>query len=158
MSMETWKATYYEGGDAAVRKAAEAGDVEALRHSIRKWEGAGKEALEEHGLRKTDSSCVITETEGEQWLAFGLRSCALCQRHLVYTQDGPVVEHTGEGHESCGKCPLVRQRDGGVLLTCYEDEDDDEGSAPYRRWTEHNDPGPMLALMRDVLRAHESSR
>lgn len=158
MSMETWLGTYFEGGDAAVRKAAEAGDSEALRHSIRKWEGAWEDALELHGLRKANNDCEIEERWGGQWFGFGLHTCALCQRHLVDTQDGPVVEHTGEGHESCGKCPLVRKRDGDVLLACYEDADDDEEEAPYTRWTEYNDPGPMLALMKDVLRRLEGGQ
>lgn len=72
MSLATWKAIFYPEEASA---AAERGELAAVEHSIRKWEGATPENLKAHGLAVDET--VLQDDEGFEF-NFDSDSCALC--------------------------------------------------------------------------------
>lgn len=117
MSLDTWKAEFYptEASEAA------GSDLEATRHSLRKWEGLRTDALAKHGM-----------------VRYGLvgisgRECALCQRYILRHPD---MECTG--------CPLAAT----TGMTCDEG---DEGDDAYSVFTRTGNAEPLIAALRATL-------
>src|SRR3990167_2262375 len=88
MSLATWKRVYYP---VPASKAASS-DREAVAHSLRKWRGLRKAALQRHKVTRF-GAVVIDASAGS--LTINDRTCALCQRYVVR-----------QGY--CSGCPLER--------------------------------------------------
>ena len=116
MSIKTWKKQYYP---IPARRRSKA---KALDHSILKWIGVAKAALERHGLVKQDES-VLIDWGGNR---FGIDSstCALCEWF------------------NCGSIPICPIG----LVT------DTHCATQYNHWLDTGDAKPMLALLRKVKR------
>ena len=114
MSKKSWLKEFYPV------EACKVSESEALKHSIRKWKGARKEALAKH-------NCFISEyrtisTKCGVVLRFDADSCALCS---FYIDCG------------CIECPLYK-------VGCkYCDED----KGTYTHFIETGDPEPMIELL-----------
>lgn len=132
MSLKSWKAEFYpEPADEAVQDA-----VGAVEHSLRKWRGLTKGALERHELKK-DLNYI---RDAQEHLVIDAESCALCQIYIVSGQD---ID------DRCGGCPLMVVR-GGVRC---DDETEDEPYSPYHGWSWAGpwDPGPMVEWLEKAL-------
>ena len=125
MSLATWKKTYYPRGahlfsnnDISPENA-----IDAIEHSLTKWRGLRKAALDKHGLAK--KLWMIREVDGDKAFSISSDTCALCQLTAV----------------DCKLCPI---------FTALEFECDDDGM-PYDIWQETGDPEPMILTLEDTL-------
>jgi hypothetical protein len=130
--IEEWKEKYYniDGREPSDEYFLKMTDEEALRHSIRKWEGARAENLAPLGLkyidRKIEYKDTIFEGEGGYFHFFG-DSCALCHKY-EWLED------------NCDNCPLVRTHTG------YEC---DQENSPWRKSKHY--PEPMIRALKEAL-------
>ncbi len=129
MTFATWKAEFYPE-DASAPKT----ELEAVEHSIRKWEGLRPENLERHGVELyTD---YVAGVDGA--LSLCSESCALCVRVSESRAEAPNWPRV-----ECGKCPLAKARRG---IPC-DRRLSEEVLSPYAELTRKSDPGPMLACL-----------
>lgn len=132
MSIETWKEEFYP----KPAEEATGSELEAARHSLRKWEGARPEALARHGLEA--KGLRLEETGLEMAFHFGADDCALCQFNDNRSDD-------------CHACILYRLRG----CACYEVAHEGDGS-PYTDMRETSNPGRMIALLEQAVAALEA--
>jgi hypothetical protein len=84
MSLNTWKIEFYP------QEACEVEDqLEAAKHSLRKWGGLTTENLERHGLVKEGESRYIWNGWGDRFAVDGY-SCALCCLFDSHCPDCPL--------------------------------------------------------------------
>ena len=125
MTPKEWLAKHYP----VPASEATGSELEAARHSLRKWEGLTSKArgsLLVSGLR-----LLVSYDSSSEVIRFNVRTCALCQRHL----------------DGCERCVLYQIRDG---VTCFRE--DDEGRNPYESLKYHGDPLPMIRLLRKAVK------
>jgi len=146
MSLQTWKEEFYP---INAQELAEGSELDAARHSLKKWEGLRQEALERHGvfLRSVNPS-VMAVTDPVESLSIDFSSCSLCQK---YPSD-------------CDPCSLFIER-GGVECDSerydgdrYEN-DEPETISPFKALTKHLTPEPMIIWLQrtvDTLERQET--
>lgn len=83
MSLKTWMKEFYKVPSNRVKS-----DIEALDHSILKWEGLREENLEKHNLVHIANSPFITELGTDDSFMVDSRSCALCHLYLLSECEG----------------------------------------------------------------------
>jgi hypothetical protein len=121
MSIETWKKEFYPiSADSTQIKT----DLQAINHSIKKWEGLRSENLERHGLKTSYESIMDSSSSEASDFRIDGNSCALCTKH----------------YRKCRECPLHISRDSNDCDTGAEDED----MSPYLDFTDNKDPEPMI--------------
>lgn len=138
-----------DGGQEPVKKGAEewceeyypvyARDIaahtdDALRltnHSLKKWEGATKEVLEEYGL-------------GCPPITFRASTCSLCAKYLVTTRLQGIMAPV---RQDCAKCPLAQSRDGYACGQITPEEDASGERSPWMAWMDGNNPLPMIEAL-----------
>ncbi len=123
MSIETWRKEFYPvpASDAATS------DLEAARHSLRKWRGLRQEILEKHDAEVDEAGHRTPPISVDDC------SCALCCRHL----------NNEEGH--CGECPLI------VLTGFHCGGHQKQWSA----WVDCYNPEPMIEALEELVRRLE---
>ena len=144
-SVDSWKQQFYPipATDASAWTV-----IEAIDHSIRKWEGATPESLLAHGceLKTTMIGQLpvivgVTSRDTGEVVYFDSDSCSLCVR------GHDAVAHNQQ-LDACGNCP-IRVSLGG--RTCVE-----LASGPYREFCRTGNPQLMLDALRDARRYQES--
>lgn len=111
---------------------------QATAHSLRKWEGLRKDALDEYGLNLgyLNNVAVTAVCYRTNVLTIDNVSCALCIHHQNTFADLP-----------CPSCPLAIAR-GGVACTQRMET---EARSPWAVWVRQNDPEPMIQWLRRTL-------
>lgn len=89
MSLQTWRDKYYP---ETALVASNKGNVHMLKHSIRKWWGLRKSALNSHGCYVENRYLHDNETYGKALVPITGDTCSLC-----------VAYHTGF---NCSGCPI----------------------------------------------------
>lgn len=120
MSIATWKAEFYPTPANTLMTT-----VEAIRHSLKKWEGAELKALEKHNVSKKSLKCQISDDM--EVFCFNAETCALC--HLFLSP-----------FSLCEKCPLKQ-----LTYRC-------NNMHQYGAWRTDNDPIPMIEALREALK------
>jgi hypothetical protein len=120
MSLQTWKDEFYP---IHAFKAV-GSELEAAKHSLRKWIGLRKENLEKHGLERKGREISSTDFINFPF-SISESSCALCQYHDGY----------------CNDCILYTLGNG-----CEE-----EGSE-YIIWVNEGDPEPMIKALEEAIK------
>lgn len=128
MSMRTWKKEFYP---IHAREATHS-TLEALQHSLRKWEGLTEKNLEKHGLFRYGA--IVHEIKGEDSFRINDHTCALCHLFLVV----PTL-----GEHQCMGCPLYELRG----YPCDRGE-----KAPYFEFIEDDRIEPMINLLKLAIR------
>lgn len=99
MSLQTWKEEFYHR-EPSKRMTT----LEAIDHSLLKWEGRRKENLEKHGLINSDTDMIIEkDSDGysdDETFMFDGTTCALCVKFF----DHRAPDRAG----ACNKCPLYK--------------------------------------------------
>lgn len=121
MSIESWIEEFYP----EEAWEAERSDLEALKHSLRKWEGLAKDNAKRHDVN-------VRRIEKAMWIDSS--SCALCYKHM----------HTSE----CRTCPIFKSNgvgcaDGVVGDTFVYSE--------WGAWVGDRDPQPMIDILRKLV-------
>jgi len=129
MSLKTWLVKYYPS--PATREMTW---LQAVEHSIVKWQGLSQAVLARHGLRQ--STCVLVDDAADETFEVSSDSCALCHKT-------DVASTYEVGSDSCKGCPLYEVR-GNVACAAPIADD----SAPYQAWVFGNDSKPMLKWLR----------
>lgn len=126
MSKESWMDEFYPEIVSGVERT----NLEALKHSLRKWEGLTTENMERHdvSIRKLE--------DGERGLYINSSSCALCYKHRFATVP------------RCVACPIYKSngvgcRDGVVEDTFVWSE--------WGIWSDDRNPQPMIDLLRKLV-------
>lgn len=119
MTLSTWKTEFYP------TEASECSKEDAIEHSLRKWRGLRKEALERHGafIKYGD-----VRSDGE-FFVIGGSSCALCESFFT--------------ERACKACPLAMSRGGKPC----DREMPNEAISPWHSWTDRFDPEPMISAL-----------
>lgn len=120
MSLASWKAEYYP---IDAQEAAAKGDLVAVEHSIRKWEGLTPENLARHGCAKILRNI---SDEDRQILQINDSTCSLC-----------VLHYKKLNSEPCATCPIFL-----VHEPCC-----DWPQSPFTRWVATTSPHPMLRVL-----------
>jgi hypothetical protein len=127
MSLATWKAQFYPESavyfDKDLRPDTKT-EMDAVQHSIRKWEGLLPHNMAAHGVHW--GSQVREITDGDDSLPITGDTCALCVRHTA----------------TCDGCPLKAVRDN---YSC-DDQRPDEPEAPY--FLRDREPEVMIMWLR----------
>lgn len=97
--------------------------LEATNHSIQKWKGMLAENLEKHNQIMSDEWHIVISDNGENTLAYGNSTCALCSKAINKADS-----------YFCNICPLM------MLFSC---ECGDEESA-YMSTKHTRNPQPMI--------------
>lgn len=121
MGIKEWKAKYYFVEADQIK-----GKLNALQHSLLKWEGARPKALKEFGVRKLSGSVRIVDDDGD--FGFVIGTCALCN---LYRKE--VIMGV-----SCKRCPLAKN----AGKNCY---------AQYDKFMENDKPEPMISLIKRAI-------
>jgi hypothetical protein len=92
MSLQTWIKQYMptDPGDCKT-------DLEAIEHSLLKYQGLRKGAMAEHGVARAGGQLVQKSNFSKRIGIMGMDSCALCIRFKDST-----------AKQSCAKCPLYQ--------------------------------------------------
>lgn len=130
MSIETWLNEFYSD---VYELDDDTSDIEAVKHSLRKWTGALPENLAKHDLFYTERRIMPNDDTIEIVFCFDSESCSLC--HL-YMNDGINIDD----HE-CSTCPLYQS---AGYVSC-----DSAGSSAYR--ASKNDPTPMIEALQKTI-------
>jgi hypothetical protein len=126
MSLASWKKEFYP---ITAKKASEKSEVEAIEHSLKKWQGLTEENLEKHGLKKW--GLAIKGIGTDQYLDIDDTSCALCEKY--YNEN--VNE---EIDDPCIKCPIYLSS----KHTCHKQ---------YGTYVGLSDPAQMIELLKETL-------
>lgn len=133
MSLKTWKLEFYPVKARTVRKE------DALDHSLRKWEGLTEENLKKHGVKRIWGGFrLVCDYSPHKTMQIDGKSCALCNHYLDKSKLRP-----------CSDCLIVKH----TGHTCdWSDEEDDggEGLSPWEHWIGHEDPQPMIDLLKST--------
>lgn len=126
MSLAEWEKVYYP---KEPKKSMT--EIEAIKHSIKKWQGLFPSVLKKYELQKkgkriydADSSFFVDDA-----------SCALCIKH-----------------KGCRKCSLKQVRS---KVSC-DSRMPDELNSPYHRFTFNSSPRLMLKWLRKALKQYET--
>lgn len=130
MTLSTWKTEFYP------TEASECSKEDAIEHSLRKWRGLRKEALERHGLYFDTYDYVVVDDDGGYHFTVDASSCALCEHFLAEESDS-------WDEDRCKACPLSKSRSG---ISC-DDTMNSEKSSPWHAWLDKTDPEPMIAAL-----------
>lgn len=125
MSIETWLDEFYSD---VYELDDDTPDIEAVKHSLRKWTGALPENLAKHDLHYVNWTIKPTDSGTIAAFRFDSESCSLCR--LYMTKD-----------EECGNCPLYQS---AGYISC-----DDSGLSAYR--SSKNDPTPMIEALQKTI-------
>lgn len=137
MTLRTWKDEFYPvpADDPSIET-----DLQAIEHSLRKWEGLRYDNRAKHEISAQDYM-GRNYIEGEDSLGITLESlnidtssCALCEK--FYSTEG-----------ICGNCPLYKEREGHRC----DEWNSDGGNNPYISWTSDVNPEPMIELLKAAL-------
>ena len=119
MSIESWKKEFYPVlADSACKT-----DLQALRHTLKKYHGLRPENIKKHNL--THRYNVIRDSR--DIFLFTGSSCALCRKYSSF----------------CKSCP-IRKSEGG---SCSEKE-----NGAYIKLMNDSDPEPMILLMEKLIK------
>ncbi len=121
MSIESWIEEFYPEKAWGVKRS----DLEALKHSLRKWEGLTKDNAKRHDV---NVGCI----EDAVWIDSS--SCALCYKHM-YTS-------------KCRACPIFKSN--GVGCACGGAADTFVYSE-WGAWVDDKDPQPMIDILRKLV-------
>lgn len=159
MSFKTWKEEFYP-----IKPTKRMTTIEAIEHSIQKWEGLRRENLKRHEvILNHDNRAVHGEDSGR--LNIDVESCALCVKFRLEDRDyWDIVEgeevYVGEG-DPCQNCPLYISRGGYACDSVTPKERDravDAGKTwlhaehPYGHLCEYANPLPMLRELKKTLK------
>jgi hypothetical protein len=128
MSIKTWVEEFYPQSASSVDC-----ELDAVKHSIKKWEGLRKEALNRHDVMLSGN--VVREVKGEANFHFDADNCSLC-----------VISC-----KICPKCPLAFVRGGIPCTTRTLDEIRNGSDAPWRTLYLERNPEPMLEDLHKAL-------
>lgn len=117
MSLKTWK-------DEFLGEEYPSDPLEALDHSIKKWEGLSRENLDKHHLIVYNGK-IIEKNNSENSERINSSNCALC------------VHYLGVGIFQCISCPIYQ-----ITLRKCDGE--------YRVFVDNGNNEPMLFLLLDV--------
>ena len=125
MSLKTWIKEFYP------IPACEVSEEDALRHSLRKWEGLLEKNLEKHRgeIPFEYAAFILIDDEGIPTSFTSAGTCALCQHYGKYR---------------CINCPLNEHSNN-----CNE-----ENSA-YRKCLNSKSAEPMVELLRKLVKLEE---
>lgn len=134
MSLATWKAQFYPVPASEPKTA-----LEAVDHSILKWDGMQHKALTEHEVRHSPVCQSLVDQEGFTFWP-GSGTCALCVKFCK--------EDTEDDESPCNQCPLAIVRaqydeDGCLRPVACDSERRDEKFTPW----EHKTDKPEVMLM-----------
>lgn len=123
MTIETWIQEFYP----VTAEQASTDEVEAVKHSIKKWRGLTKENLEKHLIEKIyysiedDTSSIVIDSE----------NCALCHYSGKLKGDSISI--------SCTYCPIFKSSGN-----CCSDQ--------YSLFDHESNPHPMIELLEKTLK------
>lgn len=113
MSIETWQEEFYP----VPAENATGSELEAAQHSLRKWRGRSKEALQKHEL--LGKGTYLNDPDLGCDFVFDSDSCALCQYAAdnveLISEEAVLTAHPGDDphdlleFEDCLKCPFTRE-------------------------------------------------
>lgn len=141
MTLKSWKAEFYP---ITAGQAAKKSLVEAVEHSIQKWNGLRKANLKKHNLEVGYLDRI--EDEDGDTLGIDVDSCALCKKFVV-------------PNGKCDGCPLFESR-GKVTCDNYtkKEFEEEDGNHPFGEWCDWNNPVPMIRALKKALKwAKENS-
>lgn len=128
MSLETWINEFYPQDAVEFRVDSSLNDMDAIEHSIKKWEGLLQENLEKHCVVYRRNQNIVTDMESSGAHIFiSSGSCALCVVH----------------YSKCSACPL------GIS---YGKPCDCGRNSPYRHFRATKDPEPMINELKKALK------
>lgn len=144
MSLSTWKKEFYpETAEKFSRKRRMVSvAIEAIEHSIRKWEGLRKRNLKKHQVERGHSfpnSVLVDARPFSSGLPVNASTCSLCQYSKPYP--GGVTD--------CEFCPLAHSRQG---VSCSFPLLSIESVSPWSAWVVNSDPLPMIKALKKALR------
>lgn len=128
MSLQTWKSEFYPHDASAF--ASEGDELEAINHSLKKWEGLRPENLAKHNVEVARHFMLdFWRVEGQDGLlGIDASSCSLCVHH----------------DERCEECALFKVHD----RSCYADNN--TYTSPWHLWSADQDPEPMINLIKEA--------
>lgn len=130
MSLETWKKAYYP-----ISAETKMSTVDAIKHSLLKWEGLLKVNRRKHGVGKLKYEFnIIFDKKDNSSLIIDNTTCALCHTFLEGINEGGP----------CQGCPLF-------ILLGNERCDDSPGSV-YSIWFDCDDARPMIKALKKCLK------
>ncbi len=129
MSLITWKEEFYP-----VKPSLKMTKVQAIEHSLKKWEGLTRTNLKKHGLYITKYGHNLSD-DIENFI-ISSDSCALCHKYLYEQPEG--------NPEDCAVCPLYATLGKG----CGDGDEND----PYTYWSKGCDPKPMIKALKKCLK------
>ncbi len=129
MSLITWKKEFYS------RPLKKFTRLQAIEHSLRKWEGLTRANLKKHGVEPLSFIAKVI-TDGEDTLRIDTTTCALCHKYQYTQPKGNFDE--------CAACPLYETLGKG----CGDGHDDD----PFTAWGVRSDPKPMIKALKKCLK------
>ena len=130
MTLKAWKEKYYPKTASPNMTI-----MQALDHSILKWSGLSKAALDSFALTR-HKSLVDDDNEGCYFIV-AVGTCALCVKFF---------------DNLCAGCPLYEVR--GNTRCC--DELGDEQVSPYNEFTVNGNPRLMLRWLRKAKKMLEA--
>jgi len=132
MSIETWKAEFYDiPAEAYALQDDDALGLSPVEHSLKKWRGLTPENLAKHGVKHKIGDSVLLDDEGTTFVVDS-DSCALCQLYL---------------DTRCNGCPLFLARG---YVSC-DDEMDNEFLNPYYKFVDEGNPEKMIMWLERAL-------
>lgn len=122
MSLADWEKKFYK---VPANSDSIKTEMDAVEHSLLKWEGLQPEILEASGVLKVDAM-LRDETD---LFPIDSSTCALCHYH----------------DDNCKMCVLTKVR--GV--SCYDTVDSQEElNSPYSAFLNEGNPFPMIDLLK----------
>lgn len=127
MSLKSWINQYYR---VPVEDLKGATALRATKHSLQKWKGLRKDALDHHKVIICNSA--VEDAYRSDWshnnqLTIDDSSCALCQNYI-------------KEFSNCGDCPLYKT----LGRRC-------DYSGPYTTWSRYGNPEPMIKALEKTI-------
>lgn len=133
MTLQTWMEEYYPVEASTVKDR-----IEAIRHSLRKWEGIREENMDKHEVASLDGYSIENWDGSGDVFSIDGDSCALC--HLYF-----------DGNDYCDACPIFEL----TGRTCDGHLDSEEGNSidlhPFYMWRKRGNPEPMIKVLKECL-------
>ena len=129
MSLETWKAEFYQ------IDAHEVAAKDAIQHSLTKWIGLRQENVNKHNL--IIGNCEISDIDNNKF-SIDSTTCSLCEYYC-------------NPYNKCKTCPIVEYKSTKSIYkdrTCCEIE--------FIAFEYEHDPEPMINLLQGVLNTQQT--
>lgn len=130
MSIKTWKKEFYPK-----KPSRRMSNVDAIKHSIRKWEGLTEGNLKKHEVYLSYHNDYLDDDD-DNVFEISSDTCSLCVKYADKSS-----------FNMCENCPLYMK----LGRSCGSSEDTNKDNDGWLKWVDEGNPDLMIKNLKSLL-------